>query len=104
MEVDDTLASVAAKGPEAADEQDVAAWWQTRSTEELRAILSRGFGMGAAFEAATAETERRARERLKLDEEAAAVEAERKKRLRLQILGGVLLACLLVLGVMLLRG
>lgn len=104
MEVDDTLASAEAKGLEAADEQGLAAWWQTRSTEELRAILSRGFGTGAAFEAATAETERRARERLKKDEEAAAVDAHRKKRLRLEILGGILLACLLVLVVMLLRG
>lgn len=104
MEVGETRASTKTREPEAAHEQDIASWWRTRSTEELRAILSRGFGMGAAFEAATAETERRARERLKRDEEAAAVEAQRRKRLRLQILGGVLLACLLVLGVMLLRG
>ena len=104
MDVDDTLASTEAKAPDAADEQALAAWWQTRSTEELRTILSRGFGTGAAFEAATAETERRARERLKRDEEAAAIENQRKKRLRLQILGGILLACLLLLVAMLLRG
>ncbi len=101
MEVDDRLASAATKGPEVLDAQDLAAWLRTRTAEELRAILRRGYGTGTAFDAATAETERRARERLALEEQAAAAAAERKKRLRLRILGGVLLACLLLLVAML---
>jgi len=82
----------AENGPEPYSE----AWWHERSAEELRLIMSRGFKLGTAFDGATAEAERRARERLHNDEEVAVATDVHNKRMRRMVLEGLLLACLLI--------
>ena len=72
-------------------------WWQSRSTEELREIINRGIANGPVFEGATIETERRAREHLRIEDNAADAQAARNKRLRLLILEAVLVTCLFAL-------
>jgi hypothetical protein len=95
MGTDETLAS-REMVPDNAAEPYSANWWHGLSTEELRGLISGGFGT-AGFEGASLEAERRVRERRKADDEKARVEADHKKRLRLIILEGVLLFSLLVL-------
>lgn len=73
------------------------AWWQERSGDELREIMSHGFELGPAFDAAMAEAERRACERLKAEEQAALQRASRIRRIRLIGLTGLSLTCVLVL-------
>jgi len=100
--MNDTMTSGEADRVEAVEPYSPA-WWQNRSTEELRALLDRGFG-SAAFEGATAETERRAREDLRAQDDAAETMAEQKKSLRLKILEALLLGCLIaIIAVLLLR-
>jgi hypothetical protein len=72
------------------------AWWHERNAEELRLIMDRGPALGASFDGATAEMERRARERLRVQEEAEATEGTRNRQMRRVILEGLLLACLLI--------
>lgn len=72
-------------------------WWHSRSAEDLRLIMNRGPGLGAIFDGATAEVERRARERLHEDEQAAATQDTHNQRMRRIILEALLLACLLIM-------
>lgn len=57
-----------------------AAWWQLRTAEELRDIINRGFSGGGAFQAAVAETERRAREATKRLRESAVRDDKLRRR------------------------
>ena len=56
-------------GPETVEIYSVA-WWQSRTPEELRDIINRGFAGGDAFGGALAESERRVREAARLKEQA----------------------------------
>ena len=57
------------------------AWWESRTAEELRDIINRGFAGGQEFTGAVAEVERRARaETRRLRDLAAAEALARKKR------------------------
>ena len=56
-------------GPETVEIYSVA-WWQSRTPEELRDIINRGFAGGDAFGGALAESERRVREEARLKEQA----------------------------------
>ena len=103
MAIEETLTAAETNVGERAAEPFSPNWWHGRSSEELRALLDRGFG-SAAFEGATAEMERRAREDLRDEDRAAQATAAHKKSLRLGILEAVLLGCLLTLiAVLLLR-
>ena len=95
MGTDETLASRDMPLDNAAEPYS-ASWWHGLSTEELRRLISGGFGT-AGFEGASLEAERRARERRKADDEKARVQVEQKKRLRLVILEGLLLFSLVAL-------
>jgi hypothetical protein len=64
--------------------------------------MNRGYALGAAFDGATSEAERRARERLRAEERAAIDTDERNAGLRRIILEGLLLACLVTIIAMLL--
>ena len=61
MVVQDELAHAGPAAP-AIEEPFSAAWWQNRSSDELRAIVHRGVQGGETFFAAATELERRARE------------------------------------------
>ena len=67
-----------------------AEWWQVLSAEELRDIIKRGYGVGPAYDGAVAETERRAREALKLVRESESASRHRIAIIRLSLLGAVL--------------
>lgn len=57
------------------------AWWESRTAEQLRDIINRGFAGGPEFAGAVAEVERRARaETRRLRELAAAEALSRRKR------------------------
>ena len=56
------------------------AWWQSRTAEQLRDIINRGFAGGQEFPAAVAEIERRAREETRRLREQNAAEALRRRR------------------------
>ena len=92
MNLDETLVREARL-----DEPYSESWWHTRTAEELRQMMSAGIATNPAFDGASAEAERRARERLRAEEAAERAEANRKMRLRLKILGIFLLAGLLAL-------
>jgi hypothetical protein len=85
------------RGADSRIEPFSSAWWRNRSTEELRAIMNRGFGVGAAFEGAAAEAERRAVERYNSSEEAEKRRIAHNTEFRRIILEAVLLAILLIL-------
>ena len=72
-------------------------WWHERNAEELRLIMDRGPALGASFDGATAEVERRARQRLRDQDEAAVTKGTRNRQMRRIILEGLLLACLLII-------
>jgi hypothetical protein len=96
MSVQETIAPPALARGAADAEPFSEAWWHDRSAEELRSYMSRGPASGAAFDAATAEVERRARERLRNEEQAEATKDTRNQRMRRLILEGLLFACLLI--------
>lgn len=96
MNVDETLESAEAMGTTTVAGRFSAAWWESRSTDELRDMMRRGFG-SEQFAGATAEVERRARAQMKAQDEASETHAAGNKRLRRLILEGVLLACLISL-------
>jgi hypothetical protein len=88
MTFSDTLADAGTGGAHEAHVPYSATWWENRTAEELRDIIKRGFAGGLTFDAAVAETERRAREMTKRLREAAVAEAEgRRKRKRVIVLG-----------------
>ena len=74
-----------------------AAWWESRGTDELRAMINGVSGTEAAF-GAMAETERRAREGLRTEEQAVGKTAARNKILRFEIIGIIIFACMLVVA------
>ena len=63
------------------------AWWESRTAEQLRDIINRGFAGGPEFPGAVAEIERRAREETRRLRELAATEALRRKKRKLIIWG-----------------
>ena len=69
-------------------------WWKSRSADELRDMINRGFAGGDLFSGATAEAARRSGEaRLLADEEAAALSRRQRRKKRnmlvLQVLVGL---------------
>ena len=93
----------ALKSPEigsTAAEQEIysAAWWHARTPEELRDIINGGFRMGAAFEGASIEAERRARESVRRTREEAQALARRDAKGRLVTLGSILAALLVLIA------
>ena len=92
MDVDQTLLGGESVSKDVPSEPYSASWWRARTTEELREMMSGDIGLSRAFEGASAEAERRAREYLRTEEASKRAEADRKRRLRLSILGIFLLA------------
>jgi len=76
-----------------------AAWWQQRTTTELREIIKRGFSLGPAYDGAVVETERRARETMTRLRAEAKEDDQRNAKYRLIILAVILLA-ILILGLL----
>jgi CO dehydrogenase/acetyl-CoA synthase beta subunit len=97
MNVDEALKEADTEIIPTAAEPFSVAWWQSRSTDELREFINRGHRQGPVFDAASAETERRARERLKETQRAAEANVARMKRIRRLILEMLLLTTLAVL-------
>jgi hypothetical protein len=96
MSVQDMVEAPGALGAPTRAEPYSEAWWHERNTEELRLIMDRGPAMGASFDGATAEVERRARDRLRDQEQAAVTRGTRDRQIRRLILESLLLACLLI--------
>lgn len=102
MTMDAQVEEVAGRATSAAFSAD---WWNSRTADELRDMINRGFAGGDLFTGATAEAARRSGEARQLaDEEAAAVSRRerrgKRKRLILQVLVGLsLLATLLTTAV-----
>ena len=69
-----------------------AAWWQARTTAELREIIKHGFRHGLPYEMAVAETERRARDALRRVREEERATEHWNAKLRLMVLAAVLAA------------
>jgi hypothetical protein len=79
--MDEALTVVAAPAETDAVEPYSVAWWESRTAEELRDIINRGFAGGQVFKAANAEIERRAREETRrLRDLASAAALARRKR------------------------
>ncbi|HEX5238845.1 MAG TPA: hypothetical protein VFW39_10335 [Sphingomicrobium sp.] len=89
MDVNDT---VKPHDSGAAPEPYSAEWWQERSATELRDIIKHGFRLGAAYDGAVAETERRAREATRRMRDQALDDRRRKARNRLITLALALVA------------
>lgn len=84
MAVTETNALAEAVRADATPEPYSVAWWESLTPEQLRDIIRRGFSSGETFQAAVAETERRARQETKrLRELAAAESLARRKRLEI---------------------
>jgi hypothetical protein len=94
MSLEDLLKSPERGSTEAEPEIYSAAWWHARTAEELRDIIKGGFRMGAAFEGASIEAERRAREAVRRNRDEAEAMARREARKRLVTLGSILAALL----------
>lgn len=99
MAVKETLAVIRADTATEAVEPYSVAWWESRTAEELRDIINRGFAGGQAFQAAVAEAERRSREETKRLRALAALQAERRNK-RNRIIMGIVgaVAAIAVLG------
>ena len=99
MALDETLAVVGNEAAITSLEPYSVAWWESRTGEELRDIINRGFAGGQAFQSAVAEVERRAREETSRLRAAAALEAERRnKRNRLLIRAAGALAAMTIVA------
>jgi hypothetical protein len=98
MDVDEAAIVQGERSAELEPELFSADWWQGRSTTELRDIIKRGFSLGAAYDGAVAETERRARDALRRIRDHNDSTARRNAKLRLIVLG-VVLAIVLAIGV-----
>jgi hypothetical protein len=95
MTLDETLAVVANDSAVESIEPYSVAWWESRTAEDLRDIINRGFAGGQVFKAANAEIERRAREETRrLREQATAAALARRKRN--EIIWGVAAAVLAI--------
>ena len=95
MTLDETLAVVANDSAVESIEPYSVAWWESRTAEDLRDIINRGFAGGQVFKAAYAEIERRAREETRrLREQATAAALARRKRN--EIIWGVAAAVLAI--------
>ena len=95
MTLDETLAVVANDSAVESIEPYSVAWWESRTAEDLRDIINRGFAGGQVFKAANAEIERRAREETRrLREQATASALARRKRN--EIIWGVAAAVLAI--------
>ena len=93
--MDETLAVVANDSAVESIEPYSVAWWESRTAEDLRDIINRGFAGGQVFKAANAEIERRAREETRrLREQATAAALARRKRN--EIIWGVAAAVLAI--------
>lgn len=88
MTVDQTFSVVAAPDAGESCEPNSVEWWESRTPEELRDIINRGFASGQAFRGAVAETERRAREETRRLRAQAAADALRRRK-RNEIMWGV---------------
>ena len=97
MSVEETVAAPELLGARMQAEPNSEAWWHERNFDELRLIMDRGPALGASFDGATAEVERRARERLRDEERAAVTKDARNRRMRRLTLEGLSLGCLLML-------
>ena len=97
MSVDQMVGTTETQAMDGPAEPYSVAWWHSRSTDELREMINRGFGVGDLSEGATVETERRARERQKAEQQAVQAKAVRNKRFRLLTLETILLAFLALL-------
>lgn len=93
MSMDEALAVVDEQTAAESVEPYSVAWWESRSAEELRDIINRGFAGGQVFKAANAEIERRAREETRRlrDLATAAALARRKRK---EIIWGVAVSAL----------
>jgi hypothetical protein len=88
-----------AQPPQEETREFSAEWWESRTSEELRDFIKRGFSGGLIFEQAMAEDERRSRDAVKLIR-TSALEAEirsvRRTRL-IRILAGC--AAVVLIGI-----
>lgn len=101
MAIRDEVAQAATPAP---DRPDPSSWWQSRSPDELQAIVQRGAKAGDLFFAAIMETERRAKDveaTRSSREEAAARAAERGRR---KLMLGVLVIALAAIVLMRILG
>ena len=75
--------------------KEAAGFWESRTAEELKDALERGFAGGEAFAAAAAETERRAREAVRRARETAPSENGRiGRKAWLLLLAAIMLAAI----------
>lgn len=95
LTLDDSPAAAAPAEPYSA------AWWESRTPEELREFVKGGFQAGALFDAAVQEVERRARALTRQARVVAAAEQARRKLVRRFILIGlgVLAVALVAAGI-----
>ena len=94
--MDQALTLVATQTGDAPVEPYSVAWWESRTAEELRDIINRGFAGGEIFKAANAEIERR-------DLAAAEAVARRKRKELIWGVGASVLALAVLLGFWLAR-
>ena len=81
-----------------ADEIHSAEWWESRTPEELRAIIDLGFAGGVAFNGAIAESERRAGQEMSRLREGAIAEVRERRKLTVYLALAVVIAA--VVGVL----
>jgi hypothetical protein len=79
-------------------------WWQSRTSAQLHDMARGGLAAGELGAGAHREIERRARERLRIEQAEAEHKVQRAKGVRISILGAVENAMLVVCGAMLLFG
>jgi len=89
MTINETFAESGARLADESPEPYSAAWWESRTAEELRDIIKRGFAGADAFRGAVAETERRARAATTRLREEAAAQAVRRMKFRKILVGSV---------------
>jgi len=95
---DEKVLSRADESPESGEIYSVA-WWHSRTPDELRDIIDRGFAGGDTFGAALAESERRARQEMIRLREEATIPVERSWRMKFAALSVAIVALFAVLTV-----
>ena len=88
MSMDEALAVVDANAALESAEPYSVTWWESRTAEDLRDIINRGFAGGQLFHAANAEIERRAREETRRLRDLAAAQAVSRRK-RMEIIWGL---------------